>query len=103
MDGVAVEARDDVLAEGGDRLEGDLLRLRRGEDAEDELVAADVGVELHAARALVGRAHDTGARGDALLELLGGGLGDQRWPRRHAGGTGEGVEVPEDEARVVSG
>ena len=39
-----VEARDHVPPEHLDRVERGLLRLARSEEAEDELVATDVGV-----------------------------------------------------------
>src|SRR5262249_58586655 len=102
VDRVVVEARDHLAAEERDRLEGDLLGLRRGEHAEDELIAADVGVPLDGARALVGIADHALALADALLELIARRLGDQLRPGGHAGRPREGVEVPEDEARVVT-
>src|SRR4029077_16897538 len=89
---IAVEARDHVPPEGGHRFERDLLWLGGGEHAEDELVAADVGVQLDAARTLVGRADNARTGFDAVVELGGRRLGDDLRPRWDALGAREGIE-----------
>src|SRR5207249_8678673 len=50
----------------------------------------------------VGVAHQPVAGLDALLERSGVGVGDESRPFGHARRAREGVEVPEDEARVVA-
>src|SRR5262249_56749159 len=103
MDGVVVEAPDHVAAEEVDRAQRHLLRLRRREHPEDELVATDVGIELHGTCALVGIADDALAARDALLQLRRGWLRDELGPRRHTRWARERVEVPEHQARMVAG
>src|SRR5438270_11285056 len=53
MHGILVEAGDDLTPEQLDRLHGRLVRHRRGQRAEHELVAADVGVGLAQAGVVV--------------------------------------------------
>src|SRR5262245_53542227 len=102
VDRILVEARLDVFAEELDRAQRDVLRLGRGEDAEDDLVAADVDVLLHCLGALVRIADDALPGGNALVELRGRRLGDQLGPLRDAGGAREGVQIPEHQAGVVA-
>src|ERR1700687_3011452 len=67
MHRIFVEPRDDVLAELFGRIARRFLRLTRCENAEDDLIAADIDVLLHRLGAIVRIADDALAGLDAVF------------------------------------
>src|SRR5262245_34496713 len=101
VDGIRVELRQDVLAEGFNRFEHVLLLEGERQGRVDELIDADLLVEPDHARDLVGRADLAATHTEAGLQGLGRGLRDpsDRAGRRHPGRARNRVEPVEEELR----